>query len=153
MADQPVERVEKGGAPGRTSRVRRCHQVNDYTVVERGRFFDQPALAACKNSIASRKRPWRFLQLATSGHRVLLRDGWDEARSGHEESNRRAEMRMGIVEEFSHEGMVVENPLYEPSLDALASTMNHAQLPQTCGVRRVYVFIDDGRDILWGEGV
>ena len=83
----------------------------------------------------------------------MLRDGWDEARSGHEESNRRAEMRIGIVEEFGDEGVVVENPLYKPPLDASPSAVNDSQLPQTCAMSGVDEFIHDRRDILWGEGV
>src|SRR6266576_6975317 len=59
--------------------------------------------------------------------------------SGHQESNRRAEMRIGIIKEFGDERVVVEELLHNAALDALASPVDKTHLSQASGVRGVNV--------------
>jgi len=76
-----------------------------------------------------------------------------QRRSGHQESNRRAEMRVGIVKEFGDERVVVEQLLDDAALDPLASAMDKAQLSQACLVCGVDIVVNDRGDVFRDKGV
>jgi hypothetical protein len=60
--DRAVKRVQEVcAAPISGAAAGRC-QMNDDTVVEYGRVFDDPSLAARNNCIAGGERQWHVLQ-------------------------------------------------------------------------------------------
>jgi hypothetical protein len=56
-------------------------------------------------------------------------------------------MRVGIIEEFRDERVVVEQLLHDAALDPLPSAMDKAQLSEACLVCGVDVVVHDRRDI------
>jgi len=56
-------------------------------------------------------------------------------------------MRLGIVEEFDNERVIIQRLLNDTSLNTLASPVNQANLAQAGRVRFADVLIDDRRDV------
>ena len=68
-------------------------------------------------------------------------------------TERRAEMRGGVVPELRDQRMPLEDGLHDRALRAAAASVNQAKLPQAGLVRGAYVLVDDGRDVARREGM
>ena len=62
-------------------------------------------------------------------------------------------MRIGVVEEFGDERMVVERLLHDAALNATSAAMDEPKPPKTGRVRRRHVFVDDRWNVIGREGV
>jgi hypothetical protein len=90
--DRAIKRVQEACAAPFAGAIAGCCQTDDDAVVECGRVFDEPSLATRNNGIAGGEGEWQVLQWPPRLVGVLLRKARESARSGHQESNRRAEM-------------------------------------------------------------
>ena len=62
-------------------------------------------------------------------------------------------MSLTGVPEFSHQRMAIERLLHDAALDAFSAAVNQSHFPKPRRVCRDDVFLDDGPDIAWCEGV
>ena len=74
-------------------------------------------------------------------------------RSDPETRHSCSEVSLCGVPEFLDQRMALECLLHDAALHALAAAVDHPNFTQSGGVSRVDVFVDNGCDILRGEGV